>query len=518
MGNAADIPALDLLEAAPTPTAVVDRRDGSMRLLNRRFRELFGWSVVEVPTLDDWWRLACPDPEYRKAVRTEWERSVATGAAVQDIVAGPDYAVRTKFGRTLEVVISRSVVGDFVVSAITDVTQRRREEDRLRIAEDKLEVIFERVPIGWAEVEMVFDADGTPVDYIFRATNAAFQEFTGMDRFGVLGRRVTELIPGIRDAEPDLISLYGDVVAQQSERHFELFFQPFGRWYSVTAFPRGGNRLVQMFEEISGRKAAERAMEAANDELRRSNEELEQFAFVASHDLQEPLRMVASYTELLAKRYSDRFDEAAQRYMGYAVDGAKRMQALINDLLAFSRITTQARPAEPTDIGEVIAEQIDNLAVAIDEAGATVTVEGEMPTLPVDRRQIGQVFQNLIANGIKFRGADPPHVRIGATRIDKAEPIWEFSVSDNGIGIAPEYHDRVFAVFKRLHTRGTYPGTGIGLSVVKKVIDRHGGTIRIESEEGRGATFVFTLPEAPASALTEEAINGHPPRDPDSAG
>jgi len=238
--------------------------------------------------------------------------------------------------------------------------------------------------------------------------------------------------------------------------------------------------------------AAEQALKARTEELARSNRELEQFAYVASHDLQEPLRMVASYTQLLARRYKGKLDADADEFIGFAVDGATRMQALINDLLKLSRVGTRGKPLAATDCGKVVAAALANLDVAIRETGAVVERDA-MPAVLGDETQLIQLFQNLIGNALKFIRPDtPPRIRIGARRIGRA---WECSVGDNGIGIAPEYFDRIFIIFQRLHSKAEYPGTGIGLSLCKKIVERHGGRIWVESRPGEGTTFFFTLPD-----------------------
>ena len=224
--------------------------------------------------------------------------------------------------------------------------------------------------------------------------------------------------------------------------------------------------------------------------LERSNEDLEQFAYVASHDLQEPLRMVATYTQLLGERYRGQLDEDADKYIHYAVDGALRMQSLIQDLLAFSRIGRQGDSPEETNCNEVVATVLDNLQASIQESGARV-VYAELPTLTADRSQLIQLFQNLIGNAIKFRGQEQPLIQVAASRQSRE---WVFSVADNGIGIAPEHAQRIFVIFKRLHTRAEYPGSGIGLAICKKIVERHGGKMWVESQLGKGATFKFTLP------------------------
>jgi signal transduction histidine kinase len=245
------------------------------------------------------------------------------------------------------------------------------------------------------------------------------------------------------------------------------------------------------------------ALEAANadlaqrsQELTRSNAELEQLAYVASHDLQEPLRMVSSYMQLLEQQYMDRLDADAHEFIGFAVDGAKRMQTLIDDLLTYSRVGTRAKPLQPTDCTAVVAMALRSLRMATDESGAQVQC-GPLPVVMGDAEQLSQLFQNLIANAIKFRGNQCPQIQL------HAEPdgvFWHLSVQDNGIGIAPEYFERIFVMFQRLHSRSTHPGTGIGLAICKKIVERHGGSIWVESTPGTGSTFRFTLPrEKPVS-------------------
>ena len=235
---------------------------------------------------------------------------------------------------------------------------------------------------------------------------------------------------------------------------------------------------------------ARQELEKSITELARSNSDLQQFAYVASHDLQEPLRMVASYTQLLAKRYKGKLDNDADEFIAFAVNGANRMQALIQDLLAFSRVDTQGQHFEATSVETLLGYAVDNLKGGIEESGAVVTHD-PLPTVMADERQLLHLLQNLLSNAIKFRGQDPPLVHISA---DKRDNQWQFAVRDNGIGIDPQYAERIFVIFQRLHTNAEYPGTGIGLSLCKKIVERHGGGIWMESQLGQGATFYFTLP------------------------
>jgi PAS domain S-box-containing protein len=244
------------------------------------------------------------------------------------------------------------------------------------------------------------------------------------------------------------------------------------------------------------RRRAELSLQAHAQELARSNEELQQFAYVASHDLQEPLRMVASYTQLLARRYKGKLDSDADEFIGYAVDGVNRMQRLIQDLLTYSRVGTRAHEFKPIDSGHALEKALANLKAAVDETGATL-VQGKLPPVMADETQLIQLFQNLVGNALKFHGQSPPRVLVEAER---EGPMWRFTVEDNGIGIEPQYYERIFIIFQRLHGKEEYAGTGIGLAICKKIVERHGGRIGLDSQPGQGTTFWFTLPAVPTAS------------------
>jgi light-regulated signal transduction histidine kinase (bacteriophytochrome) len=270
---------------------------------------------------------------------------------------------------------------------------------------------------------------------------------------------------------------------------------------SISRVEIEGRRMYNaVVHDVTERKRYEAALRERGEALARSNAELEQFAYVASHDLQEPLRMVASYTQLLQRRYGGKLDEQADRYIHFAVDGAQRMQGLINDLLALSRVGTQGKPFAPVDVGAVMERVLRWLAGALEESGGEVAV-GPMPTVLGDPGQLEQVLQNLVTNALKFRRPGvAPRVDVTAERRrapgDAPHPHeWVFAVRDNGIGFEQQFADQIFVVFQRLHTRAEYPGTGVGLAIVKKVVERHGGRVWAESEPGAGATFFFTLPD-----------------------
>jgi len=246
----------------------------------------------------------------------------------------------------------------------------------------------------------------------------------------------------------------------------------------------------ELHREVAERKRTEEELEQTLAALKQSNTELQNFAYVSSHDLQEPLRMVSSFTQLLAKRYRGKLDKDADEFISYAVEGANRMQRLINDLLEYSRVTTRGRPFVPTDTGVIFEQAMANLRLAIEESGAAVTCD-PLPPVMADDMQLVQLFQNLVGNAVKFSGREPPRVHVSARQEGEG---WVFSVRDNGIGIEPQYFDRVFVIFQRLHSREDYPGTGAGLAVCKNIVERHGGRIWVESESGKGSTFYFTIP------------------------
>jgi signal transduction histidine kinase len=257
-------------------------------------------------------------------------------------------------------------------------------------------------------------------------------------------------------------------------------------------------RIVQDLESV--REAHER-LDAQSTELQRSNSELEQFAYVASHDLQEPLRKVASFCQLLERRYGGQLDERADQYIGFAVDGAKRMQILINDLLAFSRVGRMAREHTLIDLGDLVRQVVGTLSPAIQEQGAVIEIPDDLPTVRGEASLLGGVFQNLIGNALKFHGEDPP---VAALSVERADDFWTFTLRDNGIGIDSEYAERIFVIFQRLHHKDAYPGTGIGLAMCRKIIEYHGGTIWLDTSQDTGTTFRFTLPVVEESETPHE--------------
>lgn len=385
-----------------------------------------------------------------------------------------------------------------------DISERKWAEGALRQSQEQLQAILDNAPA----VVYLKDLEGRLL-----LVNRSYEQLTELDRAQVLGKTDAELFP------PDLAAVYRandravleQKMAIQSEEtapSSKGIFTYLSLKFPLLDADGVPYALCGISTDITDRKQAEAALQQAkadldikvqertvelqklNVELQRSNQELEQFAYVASHDLQEPLRAITGYTQLLMQDYHDRLDETAQEYAGYVIDGAKRMQQLIEDLLTYSRVGTKDLVPTMVDCNTLIEQVLRNLQISIAESHATVAYK-DLPSLIADKSQLVQLFQNLISNAIKFQRHSSPHVEITA---ELKETEWQFRVQDNGIGIQPRFLDRIFEIFKRLHTRREFPGTGIGLAICKRIVDRHGGRIWAESEPGTGTTFYFTLP------------------------
>ena len=378
------------------------------------------------------------------------------------------------------------------LGAFLDITERKEMEQALAESEADARSFMENLIDACAICETVYAADGTPVDIRLIEVNAALGRELRRPVTEIVGRTAFEVLPEL--ARP-WFDRFLEVGQTGEAMEFEEPFPALGRWYRVAAFPIRGGRVAVLFRDITRRKEAEAARQEYAERLRASNEELQRFAYVASHDLQEPLRSIVSFSQLLARRYKGRLDEDADEYLGFIVEGGNRMQTLIKDLLQVSRVETGAKPLAPTEMGEVVADALRLLEAPIREAGGAVMVDS-LPRVMADAAQLEQVFVNLIGNAIKYRRPEvPPAITVSAERHGD---WWEFAVADNGIGIEAEYFNRIFEMFRRLHTHDEYEGTGIGLAIVKRIVERHGGTIRVESTPGEGSTFFFTLPSAPS--------------------
>jgi signal transduction histidine kinase len=385
---------------------------------------------------------------------------------------------------------------------IRDITERKRAEEALKKSLEQIERAkqeWESTADSLPSLICLLDDRGC----IIRANRTV--EHWNLGRVvDVRGRRMHELFHrGCTDPACYLETFWPQAweeLAQGRPAECEAEDRILKRYLSVQVRPitaqtdeerkKAASFAVAVVHDITEHKRSEEALAQQAQELARSNAELERFAYVASHDLQEPLRMVTSHLKLLEGDYKGRLDSTADEFIAHAVDGATRMQTMIKDLLAYSRVGMWGEDFEPTDCEVVFDQTLADMQVAIEESGAVVTHD-PLPTVMADDLQLGQVFQNLIGNAIKFRGEEPPRVHVSA---QQEGDEWVFSVRDNGIGIDPEYADCIFEIFQRLHTQEEYPGTGIGLAICKKIVERHGGRIWVESQPGKGSTFYFTIP------------------------
>jgi PAS domain S-box-containing protein len=375
---------------------------------------------------------------------------------------------------------------DSLLVTMMDVSARRQIEDVLAESERRSRELVEGSPLA-----ILVLRDGVTL-YANPAATALFELAAPGD---ALGRAITDLVePGSCEAAWMLIAppTDGRDAAREARLRLSGGREVAVRYWCRAVWPGGDGAVQLVLQDITAERAAQQELRAYAHRLARSNEELQRFAYVASHDLQEPLRSIVSFSQLLERRYRGKLDAEADEFIGFIVEGGNRMQQLIQDLLKLSRVGTRARPLERTDAGTIIADALRLLEAAIREAGATVVVDDDLPPVMADPDQLAQVFSNLVGNAIKYRRPEVPlEIRISAERTDG---MAEFAVTDNGIGIEPEYFDRIFEMFRRLHTHDRYEGTGIGLAIVKRIVERHGGTVRVESVPGEGSTFFFTLP------------------------
>ncbi len=383
---------------------------------------------------------------------------------------------------------------------VRDITERKRSEGALAASEARMRAILDAAADGIITV----DEWGT-----IESVNEAAEVMFGYKADELVGQDIQLLVPA-REIDARDVARNGysgtDIGGMVGQKR-----QVDGRRSDGTAFPielavsevrLGDERIfTAMVSDVTERVRVQEALAQRAEELVRRNEELAQFAYVASHDLQEPLRMVASYTQLLERRYKGRLDSDADEFISYAVDGANRMQRLLRALLTYSRVGTQGQAFRQIDCEAVFRRVVANLQAAIEENNAEVTHD-PLPTVMADPSQLDQIFQNLVSNAVKFQDNGNPRVHVSATREDDA---WRFTVRDNGIGIDPEYFERIFVIFQRLHTKDEYPGTGMGLAICKKIVEHHGGRMWVESRLGRGAEFNFTIPDQPEMTSAETA-------------
>ena len=470
-----------LLEASLDPLVTIGP-DGTVTDVNAATETVTGFSREALVGTDfaDYFT----DPEKARA----GYRQVFQEGSVRDYAL----EVRRRDGGATPVLYNASVYRDEsekvtgVFAAARDITERKRAEEALRLAGAYNRSLLE----ASLDPLVTIGRDGTVTD-----VNAATETVTGFSREALVG---TDFADYFTDPEKARAG-YRQVFRESLVRDYALEIRRRDGGttpvlYNASVFRDESGKVAGVFaaaRDITERKRAEEALNRQAEELARSNAELEKFAYVASHDLQEPLRMISGFSQLLARRYREKLGPEADEFIGYVVDGTNRMQRLINDLLAYSRLGTRGGEFESTDVSLVLERTMQNLRAAIEESGALVSHD-PMPTVTADGIQLAQLFQNLIGNAVKFRGEPRPRVHVSA-RLEGGE--WIFSVKDNGIGIEPKYFGRIFTIFQRLHGNTEYPGTGIGLAICRKIAERHGGRIWVESETGKGSTFFFSIIE-----------------------
>jgi PAS domain S-box-containing protein len=475
-----------IIDAAPVAIIGLDL-DGKVHTVwNHTAERMLGWSAREVmgrplPTV----------PEENEAEFERFREQIRNGMTLNGVEVRRKKRDGTPTNYSIHASPLYDPEGNITgnIAVLVDIEERKQAMDALRRSKTRLQDIIDSTSDWIWEV----DAKGA---YTF--CSGRIHSVLGYEPEEVLGRTPFDLMP------PEEAERIGDVFGEFTSQKAPIVnlenwnLTKDGRRVclltnGVPIVDRKG-RLIGYRgadQDITGRKLLENQLRSKNDDLERSNAELEQFAFVASHDLQEPLRKVGSYMELVAERYRDQLDQDACEFIDYAVDGARRMKIMIDDLLKYSRVGTRGKTFAPVDMTKVMRDVLNDLELTIKENDAAVSYDS-LPVVTADDSQLQQLLRNLIGNALKYRGSDPPKVHVFAERQEQA---WRFCVADNGIGIERRFLDRVFQIFQRLHARGQYEGTGIGLAVCKKIIERHGGTIGVDSAPGQGSTFYFTIPD-----------------------
>ena len=488
-----------LLEAAPDAMVVVNPL-GRIVLLNVQAEKQFGYPRDEL--LGQQVTTIIPEG-FAERLIADGTRSAAEALA-QQIGTGIELSGRRKDTShfPIEIMLSplQSADGILVTAAIRDITERKEAEKHLAQMESRYRGLLEAAP----DAMLLMNTDGVIV-----LLNLQAEKQFGYHRDELAGRPLRTIIPEVWTLIADVKQRIGGALrsaGNSKAQDIGAAIEFNGRRKDGSELPieitlsilqSGEGVLVTVaIRDITTRKKAEARLLQTVQELNRSNEELGQFAYVASHDLQEPLRMVASYTQLLSKRYKGKLDADADEFIAFAVDGANRMQLLIQDLLAYSRVGTKGEDLLVISSEEALQHALVNLAGAIEDSGALVTHD-PLPDVLADERQLIQLFQNLVGNAIKYQTGGVPRVHVSSAR--NADAKWLFSVRDNGLGIESKYFERIFGMFQRLHKREEFSGTGIGLAICKKIVERHGGNISVESQLGQGSTFRFALAESNGS-------------------
>ncbi len=451
---------------------------------NHAFEHLTGYGASEV--IGGPLEMLFPD-DTREMSMTMIERT-STGEhwdSVEIPIRRKDGAQRTALWNSATLYVPGSARVLMTIAQGQDITERKKAEEELVESEARYRGLFENALGPVTLRRLVFDERGEIIDQILIDANPARLRLWDIGSIeDVRGKRYSEFLsPESADLALEQIRKMKALGKPITD---EAHYDSDGTDYLMTFVPLGNDRVIATSVDITERKKSEKA-------LKLSNEELRQFAYVASHDLQEPLRMVVSYMSLLERKFAGNLDPLALEYIQNAVSGGERMRELIDDLLEYSRLDTGHERIGLVDMNDVVMKALFMLKVPLEENQAE-TIVGPLPSAIADETQMIQVMQNLIGNSVKFHGEERPKISISAT---PGHGEWIFSVKDNGIGLNMEYADKIFHMFQRLHTRDQYEGTGVGLAVVRKIVERHGGRIWVESEEGKGAAFFFTIPKKP---------------------
>ncbi|MFP9190966.1 ATP-binding protein [Natronosalvus vescus] len=466
-----------IVDTSPVGITVVGS-DGQMQFANEFAEDILGRTRTEIETFshdDPRWGLVDSDGESLSGGETPFEQVLQTGQPVFDMEIG----LLRPSGERIWIMVNGApldtdVDGDdpsHAVFSLTDVTEQKR-----------LETEFEEM------VGRISDAFYA-VDDEFRFThvNERAAELLQRPAEKLIGEKLWTMYPEAAEVE-EVWEAFHTALNEQEQTSYELYFDPLDFWVEANLYPSETGVSVY-FRDVTERKQREQRLEETNERLEQSNERLEQFAYAASHDLQEPLRMVSSYLQLLERRYEGVLDDDGEEFLAFAVDGADRMRAMIESLLKYSRVDTQGDPLEPVELDAVLTDVLADLQFQIDETEADITAES-LPRVEGDGNQLRQLFQNLFDNALTYSGDDPPRIAVTAER---SNGQWVVSITDDGVGIAPGDHETVFEVFQRLHSRDEYGGTGIGLALCQRIVERHGGDIWVDSAPGEGSTFLFTL-------------------------
>lgn len=484
-----------IIESVPNGILGVDR-DGCILLVNGKLQQMLGFSCEELvgKKIDELF------PESKRGSQFQNREGRAVDAAMQTTTERHEVYGLHQSGSKIPVELAMRPVESnsslsmkiSIMASVIDISVRREQEQENERQRSEVQTILDLLPA------MVIYKDTR--NHIVRINQAAAKMLNVSSPEDVEGFHCSRLFAEhekyFRDDQQVMASGTPKlgIVETMTLDSGEV------RWASTDKIPvidqnSETTGVIAVIHDITDMKVGEENLRRINAELRRSNEELSQFAYVASHDLQEPLRKINSFCSLLDQEYGELLDSDGKRYLHYVVDGSNRMRTLIQDLLSYSKVGSQTSHLVQVDANESANTAIANLAVLIDESAAVVTMD-KLPTVLANPVQLTQLFQNLISNALRYRREVPPRIHLGFRADAKnSEHVWQFSVSDNGLGIEPQYFDQIFGVFKRLHAMDTHPGTGIGLAICKRIMQRVGGEIWVESELGSGSTFYFTVPK-----------------------